>query len=102
MATLSASWSDSTGANGGVELICARSLLKSRCVTVEFASLTDAETYSAGPGLITVMWEQATADTGVGGWKITDRDTGALEWDSGGAAQAGTLWCFYGTFAGGV
>lgn len=101
MASVYSGWSGGNGAST-VSLISGRAFDKARVVSVEMTDLTDADTFSAGPGLITCAWEQPTTNTGVGSWRITNRDTGALEWDSGSAAQAGTLWLFYGTFTGGV
>lgn len=73
-----------------------RALAACRVVAIPVTNLTDADTYVAGPGLVTVAWENGTTGTGVGSWRITDRATGTVEWDSGAAAQEGTMYLFYG------
>ena len=75
---------------------------KCRVVAATFTNMTDADTFAAGPGLMGFAWEQPTTNIGVGNWIISDQDTGTLTWDSGSAAQEGTLYLFYGTHPGGV
>lgn len=73
-----------------------RSLQTCRVVAIPVTDLTDADTYVAGPGLVTVAWENGATGEGVGGWIISDRTTGTVTWDSAAAAQAGTMYLFYG------
>ena len=79
-----------------------RSLQTCRVVAIPVTDLTDADTYVAGPGLVTVAWENGATGEGVGGWNISDRTTGTVTWDSGAAAQAGTMYLFYGPCEGGM
>ena len=74
----------------------AKTILQCRVVSVVLTSVADADTYKAGPNLLTCAWESAVLDTGEVGLRIIDRETGEIEFDSAAAGNSGTLWLFYG------